>query len=83
MGEHSLRLAGEVADGVRLHGFCTRRYIEEILNPVGVEHLAGELPAAGAAALFCVERDPEACHRSLIAERLAAEHGVRVSHVRP
>ena len=32
VGPHSLRLAGEVADGVRLHGFCTRRYlIEEIL----------------------------------------------------
>jgi uncharacterized protein (DUF488 family) len=32
---------------------------------------------------MCVERDPEACHRSLIAERLAAEHGVAVSHIRP
>ena len=61
----------------------TRRYIREILDPVGVEHLAGELPADGAGALFCVERDPEACHRSLIAARLAAEHGVRVSHLRP
>jgi hypothetical protein len=26
-------LAGEVADGVRLHGFCTRRYIEEEIVP--------------------------------------------------
>ncbi len=33
VGEHSLRLAGEVADGVRLHGFCTRRYIEEAIIP--------------------------------------------------
>ena len=33
VGEHSLRLAGEVADGVRLHGFCTRRYIEEEIIP--------------------------------------------------
>ena len=32
----------------------------------------------GASALFCVERDPEACHRSLIAARLAHEHGVPV-----
>ena len=30
VGEHSLRLAGEVADGVRLHPFCTRRYLEEV-----------------------------------------------------
>jgi uncharacterized protein (DUF488 family) len=61
----------------------TRRYIEEILDPVGVDDLAAELPSDGAAALFCVERDPEACHRSLIAARLAAVHGVRVSHLRP
>ena len=61
----------------------TRRYIQEILDPVGVEHLAAELPEDGAGALFCVERDPEACHRSLVAARLAAEHGVRVSHLRP
>jgi uncharacterized protein (DUF488 family) len=60
-----------------------RRYTEEILDPVGVEGLAAELPAKGAAALFCVERDPEACHRSLVAARLAAEHDVQVSHLRP
>ncbi|MGZ4186931.1 MAG: DUF488 family protein, N3 subclade [Solirubrobacteraceae bacterium] len=60
-----------------------RRYTEEILDPVGVEHLAGELPPDGVGALFCVERDPEACHRSLVAAALAAEHGVRVSHLRP
>jgi uncharacterized protein (DUF488 family) len=35
------------------------------------------------AALLCVERDPEACHRSLIAERLAAERGLAVTHLRP
>ena len=33
VGPHSLRLAGEVADGVRLHGFCTRRYLEEVCMP--------------------------------------------------
>ena len=60
-----------------------RRYVDEILNPTGVERLAKELPAKGAGALFCVERDPEACHRSLVAARLAAEHGVRVAHLRP
>jgi hypothetical protein len=41
------------------------------------------LPGDGAAALFCVERDPEACHRSLIAERMAAEFGVLVLHLGP
>ncbi len=33
VGEHSLRLAGEVGDGIRLHGFCTRRYMEEAIMP--------------------------------------------------
>jgi len=28
-----LRLAGRVGDGVRLHGFCTRRYLEEVVVP--------------------------------------------------
>ena len=32
VGPHSLRLAGEVADGLRLHPFCTRRYLEEEVN---------------------------------------------------
>ena len=41
------------------------------------------LPRSGAAALFCVERDPEACHRSLIAGRLAAQREVDVTHLRP
>jgi uncharacterized protein (DUF488 family) len=41
------------------------------------------MPSAGAAALFCVERDPEACHRSLIADRLLAEQGLPVVDLRP
>lgn len=59
------------------------RYTREILDQADLSALADRLPAEGAGALFCVERDPEACHRSLIAERLAAEHGVRVEHLRP
>ena len=33
VGPHSLRLAGEIGDGVRLHGFCTRRYLAEEIVP--------------------------------------------------
>ena len=45
---------------------------------------AAELtPLPASAALLCVERDPEACHRSLVAERFAAEHGRAVTHLRP
>lgn len=31
--EHMLQVAGEVCDGVRLHGICTRRYLDEIAFP--------------------------------------------------
>jgi uncharacterized protein (DUF488 family) len=59
------------------------RYTREILDHAPLDAVAAELPVDGAAALFCVERDPEACHRSIVAERLADEHGVSVSHLRP
>jgi uncharacterized protein (DUF488 family) len=54
------------------------RYLKEIVDRVDL----GELPL-DAAALFCVERDPEACHRSLIAERVTADLGLEVEHLRP
>jgi uncharacterized protein (DUF488 family) len=34
-------------------------------------------------ALFCVEREPEACHRSLIAHYLAKKVEVQISHINP
>ena len=58
-------------------------YTREILDPTGVDPVVDALPAEGCAALFCVERDPDACHRSLIAQRVADEHGVSVMHLRP
>jgi uncharacterized protein (DUF488 family) len=59
------------------------RYTREILDEVDLAELVEQLPADAAAALLCVERDPEACHRSIVADRLAAEHGVRVRHLLP
>ncbi|MEA2390288.1 MAG: hypothetical protein QOK31_397 [Solirubrobacteraceae bacterium] len=59
------------------------RYLEEVLDRVDLGAFAAGLPSQGVSALLCVERDPEACHRSLVAERLAARHGVAVSHLLP
>ena len=59
------------------------RYTREILAPVDLAPIVAELPRDGVTALLCVERDPEACHRSLIAERLADEHGAALRHLRP
>lgn len=61
----------------------TRRYTAEILDSFDLGVLAEELSNDSAAALFCVERDPEACHRSLIAQRLAEQHRVTIAHLRP
>jgi uncharacterized protein (DUF488 family) len=59
------------------------RYLAEILDAVDLAPIVEALPSEGRAALLCVERDPEACHRSLIAERLEQEHGVAIVHLRP
>jgi uncharacterized protein (DUF488 family) len=41
------------------------------------------MPNAAATALLCVERDPHACHRSLVAERMTARFGLEVEHLLP
>ena len=33
VGPAMLKVAGEVCDGVRLHGFCTRKYLEDTIMP--------------------------------------------------
>ena len=58
-------------------------YTKEILDRVDLGPLVDALPDEGAGALFCVEADPEACHRSLIAARLAERYDVSVAHLRP
>jgi uncharacterized protein (DUF488 family) len=59
------------------------RYTREILGHVDLTPLVADMPADAIAALLCVERDPEACHRSLVAERIAKEFGFDVLDLRP
>jgi uncharacterized protein (DUF488 family) len=61
----------------------TRRYTTEILDSADLTPVVSALSSGGVAALLCVERDPEACHRSLIAQRLAEQHRVTIEHLRP
>jgi uncharacterized protein (DUF488 family) len=68
---------------VELAAEYRRRFTREILDQVDLGPIVEQLPAQGSAVLFCVERDPEACHRSIIADRLAAEYAVDVAHLRP
>ncbi len=58
------------------------RYTEEVLDKVDLEPIV-RFVGAQRAVLLCVERDPEACHRSLIAARLEQQLGATVTHLRP
>lgn len=57
------------------------RYRREILAGADLDGFVASLPDDGASALLCVEREPEICHRSLIAARLAERYGVEVRHL--
>ncbi|MBL1078493.1 DUF488 domain-containing protein [Nocardia sp. 2] len=52
------------------------RYTREILDPFDPGALLADLPSDTVTALFCVERDPQACHRSLVAARLVGAVGI-------
>lgn len=60
-----------------------QRYTSEILDPIDLGAIVAQLNSDSATALLCVERDPQACHRSLIADRLRAEFGLPVTDLRP
>ena len=70
-------------DRERLSEAYKQRYIEEILDPTPLAPLLDDLPVHGRGALMCVETDAAACHRSLIAQRLAERHGFEVEHLMP
>jgi uncharacterized protein (DUF488 family) len=59
-----------------------RLYTEEILDRVDLEPIVRWV-GASRATLLCVERDPEACHRRLIAARLQRDWGFEVNDLRP
>ena len=57
-------------------------YEQECLSLFDEQEFITQLgPDAQVVGLFCVEREPEACHRSLVAERLAKKLGVPVEHI--
>jgi len=59
-----------------------RRYTEEILDRADLDPIVQWI-GDSTAVLLCVERDPEACHRGLIATRLEREWGFGVEHLCP
>ena len=61
-----------------------RAYEEECLSHVEPEQFIEQIGKdAKVVGLFCVEREPGACHRSLVARQFAQALGLQVEHVRP
>ena len=68
---------------VRLAPEYIRVYTEEILDLAPLEPLVRRLPVQGIGALMCVEATAQACHRSLVAQRLAERFAFEVIHLEP
>lgn len=59
-------------------------YTRERLNGFDSQAFVASLPSeAHQVALLCVEQEPAACHRALLAAKLAQDLGVRVRHLMP
>jgi uncharacterized protein (DUF488 family) len=56
----------ELAEGYR------SRYLTEILDGADLDAIVARLPQDTTSAFLCVETEPKACHRSLIADRIRA-----------
>jgi len=66
----------------RLSDLFVAGYNEECLGSFDSKKFLDQLgPGARVVALFCVERVPTACHRSLVAERLHQDLGVEIVHL--
>lgn len=60
------------------------RYNQEVLSDFDSEEFVHSLGLdATTVLIFCVEKTPEACHRSLVAQRLAEVLGLEVEHIVP
>jgi uncharacterized protein (DUF488 family) len=61
-----------------------RAYRERILSTLDSEALLESLgPDARRVVFFCVEREPAACHRSLLTQQLQRDLGLSVTHLMP
>lgn len=59
-------------------------YCQECLCNFDPQDLLDDLPAdAKVVALFCVEKEPAACHRSLLAQKLQEALGSKIEHLIP
>ena len=68
----------------RLSPVFVETFRQEILGDFEPHSLLDDLPPdAEVITLFCVEREPAACHRSLVADVLEKDLGLEVEHLLP
>lgn len=60
-----------------------RRYQSECLAQFDSKEFLDRFPTSAKLALFCVENQPQACHRSLLAERIQSDSGVEWRDITP
>ena len=84
--QYEIDKAGKVAKRKRsvLSQDFINAYRGEVLADFDSRAFLDDLPEGiKVVALFCVEREPAACHRSLVADRLGQVQGIEVEHLRP
>ena len=62
------------------HAFCCG-YEQLILEKENLNELMDAFKDSQRVALFCLESHPEACHRSLLANRISQKYGLEVVHL--
>jgi uncharacterized protein (DUF488 family) len=86
MRELQYREDARLGEGKRSRTALAPEYVErfttEVLDQVDLEPIVRYL-GRSRPALLCVERDPEACHRSLVAARLRDQFNFEVIDLRP
>jgi uncharacterized protein (DUF488 family) len=60
-----------------------KTYRQDVLDHLDSHAFLESLGTPESILLFCVERTPDACHRSLLAARLAQDLGADVEHITP
>jgi uncharacterized protein (DUF488 family) len=67
----------------RLSPAFVEAYEATVLADFDARAFLDEVSPAAVIALFCVEGEPEACHRSLVADHLARSLGLDLEHILP
>ena len=78
----------QLGDGKRTRLVLSSDFVQfykaQCLNKFNADEFLDKLgDNAKCIALFCVEKEPAACHRSLVAERLKNEMALEVKHILP